>query len=301
MSVYNGGRHLEAAVNSVLGQTFSDFEFIIIDDGSRDGSAAKLAGFAERDSRIRLVARENRGLTVSLNEGLALARADLIARMDADDVADAQRLDRQVERMRQDASLVALGTWAQCIEDTGLPVFQWRTPATHEGIDGAHIRGETGNIIHPTAMMRREAVAKVGGYNAKYETAQDLDLWLRLAEMGRLSNLPELLLKYRLTLQAVTQAKRRRQEADATEAIRSARERRGLPPITREIDDRFLSSAPEILLDRWIIAAVSERHFHTAGVLALRLIRLKPISPASWRRALAVLWRQFHARRLVSK
>src|SRR4051794_24772902 len=100
LAVYNGGRYLRAAVDSILTQTFTDFEFIIIDDGSTDGSLATLREFAQRDPRINLVSRPNKGLTVTLNEGIALARGEFLARMDADDIALPQRFEKQIAYLR---------------------------------------------------------------------------------------------------------------------------------------------------------------------------------------------------------
>jgi hypothetical protein len=144
-------------------------------------------------------------------------------------------------------------------------------------------------------MLRRCAVEQIGGYDLAFETAQDLDLWLRLAECGTLANLPETLLDYRMGLGAITQRRRQRQEVDATEAVRRARARRQLPAITRNLDPKSLDASPEVLLDRWIISAVCENHLHTARVLGLRLLRLRPGSLTAWRRLTGVMLRSLRA------
>jgi glycosyltransferase involved in cell wall biosynthesis len=291
MSVYNGGSQLPAAMESILRQTVQDLEFIVINDGSRDDTLECLRHYARTDPRLRVISRNNCGLTASLNEGLRLARGEFVARMDADDRASPERLARQTEAMQQDPELVAIGSWARCIEESGHPVFTWRTPERHEEIDARHVSGEPGALIHPTAVIRRTALIRAQGYDESFETAQDLDLWLRLAESGRLANLPEPLLDYRLGLHAITQRRRVRQETDVTEAIRRARLRRGLPPIDRRVDPVYLETSPESVLHRWITMALRERQFRTARILGLRLIRAKPGSLASWRRMAGVLWR----------
>ncbi|MCK6499526.1 MAG: glycosyltransferase [Nitrospira sp.] len=291
MGVHNGRRHLPLAVESILRQSRTDFEFIIVDDGSQDGAREILEEFAGKDPRIRLVSRDHRGLTVSLNEGLRLAQGELIARMDADDVARVDRLAKQANAFQLDPELVAMGSWALCIEDAGRPVFTWRPPRSHEEIDADHIAGRTGRLIHPTAMMRRAAVDAVGGYDETFETAQDLDLWLRLAERGRLANLTEPLLDYRLGLGAVTQRRRERQLRDALNAVARARTRRGLPPLTGEVDPIHQTASTEAFLSRWITLAINENHLAAARALSFRLVRTCPNSKAAWRRLASVLFR----------
>ena len=117
MPVYNAAHYVAGAVESILGQTFREFEFVIVDDGSIDGSTQILKRFAERDSRIRLIRRENRGLVASLNEGIEAARGEFIARMDADDIALPERLARQLESLRCNHDVVAVGTQVQRIDE----------------------------------------------------------------------------------------------------------------------------------------------------------------------------------------
>ena len=148
LPVFNGIRHLREAVDSILGQTFADFEFIIIDDGSTDDSAKTLQQYAQVDSRIRLVSRPNKGLTVTLNEGVGMASAPLLARMDADDIALPQRLEKQTAYMREHPDCVLLGSAVTLIDPEGLPIRQMCSEQTHEEIDYAHLnRGWP--IVHP--------------------------------------------------------------------------------------------------------------------------------------------------------
>jgi len=209
MSVYNGRPFLETAVESILDQTFADFEFIIIDDGSSDGSTALLREYAEQDERIRLFEQQNVGVTASLNRGLREVRGEYIARMDADDVCHPERLEKQVAYLGRHPNCVAVGGQALLINEEGEPI---RCSGASPGSDGrGRMKGLKQDhrsienelldggwpLLQPAVTMRREAVEDVGGYDERFEQNQDHDLFLKLAEVGRLSNLSSTVLKYR--------------------------------------------------------------------------------------------------------
>ncbi|WP_129126149.1 glycosyltransferase [Geomonas oryzae] len=198
MPVYNGARYLREALDSILAQSFTDFELLVIDDGSTDGSPELVASC--EDARIRLVRRErNMGLIATLNQGLELARADLVARMDADDVACPHRLERQVAEFRERPGLVLLGSDLEIIDAAGVPIGYEPKPVDDVGLKLA--LSVICAIGHPTVVFRREAVLKVGGYREEFHAAEDYDLWTRLAVEGEFRNLPVPLLKYRINPQ----------------------------------------------------------------------------------------------------
>lgn len=207
MAVHNVGGYLEEAVDSILAQTLRDFEFIIVDDGSSDGSGAWLEEKALEDARIRLVRQENAGLTPSLNRGVALARGEFIARMDGDDIADPERLGRQVEFLRSRPDVVCCGTFVIYVDHKGRPLFRRKLPCSHEEIERCHLGDWGGFIVHPTAMVRKRALEEARGYDESFLKTQDYDLWMRLARIGKLANIPEYLLKYRYHSAGITQAK----------------------------------------------------------------------------------------------
>ena len=190
MSVYNGEKYLRPAIESILNQTFSDFEFIIIDDGSTDESAAIINSY--NDARIRLIQQENKGLTLALNVGLRAARGKYIARMDADDISHPSRLARQLAYLSQHSEVGVLGTAVQIIDDSGNASGKSRYPTSHEVIRWHLCFNDP--IMHPTVMMRRGVVIRAGGYNADMVTAQDYDLWRRLSNVTRLANMNDVLL-----------------------------------------------------------------------------------------------------------
>jgi len=229
MAVHNGSRFLEEAVESILNQTLRDFEFIIINDGSSDGSGQILEMYSSMDKRIRLFHQDKQGLTKSLNTGIQLSSAELIARMDADDVSAPKRLQTQVEYLSNHSDVVCLGAQALKIDNDGDPLFPWNVPLEHDEIVDELLCGTGGQIIHPLFLVRREALKKVGGYNEKYLYAQDYDLLLRLADIGLLANLPEVLLSYRIHCSGATFAKRKEQQIYALIACLNAHDRRSTP------------------------------------------------------------------------
>ncbi|MBT0667244.1 glycosyltransferase [Novosphingobium profundi] len=198
MSVYNAERFLADAIDSVLGQSFADFEFLIVDDGSTDGSADIICAYAGRDARIRPVIRENRGLIASLNELLERAQAPLFARMDADDVCLPERFGAQHTFLEAHPDYGVVGTWTLDIDEAGKP---YRLHGRDHPVDHASfleaIEKDQPLICHPAAMMRRDVVRSVGGYHAAFRHCEDYDLWLRLASVTRLGNIPERLVRYR--------------------------------------------------------------------------------------------------------
>lgn len=196
MSVYNAERHLADAIRSILNQTFTDFEFLIVDDGSRDSSAAIMDAFAVSDPRIRVIRQENRGLIVSLNRMLDEARAPLVARMDADDISLPTRFERQIAFLSEHTDHGVVGTNTHELDEDGT-VFECSDlhPLDHPSI--ATAMEHRSPICHPSVLMRREAILAAGGYRPPYVHCEDYDLWLRLLDRTRLANLPDRLLLYR--------------------------------------------------------------------------------------------------------
>jgi glycosyltransferase involved in cell wall biosynthesis len=195
LPVRNGARYLGLAAGSILAQTFSDLELLVVDDGSEDATPAILARMAQADPRVRVLSGPPLGLVAALNRGLHAAASSFIARMDADDVAWPDRLARQMALLTSEADVVAVGTGWRVVDADGTARRVVRPPASPDAIRAALRRSNP--IAHPTVLMRREAVLAVGGYRAAFRQAQDLDLWLRLAEHHDLRNVPEPLLDLR--------------------------------------------------------------------------------------------------------
>jgi len=193
MPVYNGESYLCEAIESVLGQTFENFEFLIINDGSTDSSEEIIRSYP--DERIQLIQQCNRGLVESLNRGLQSARGTYIARMDADDISDPSRLEQEIKLFLSHPSLSVVGTSIKRIDPGGrfLKVDYYLA-------NDAEIRQEMllhNPFAHGSVMMRRDFALQAGGYRSEYWPAEDYDLWRRMAGFGELANILEPLYLYR--------------------------------------------------------------------------------------------------------
>jgi len=195
LPVHDGAPWLAAALGSVQAQSFTDWELLAIDDGSSDGSRAILEAFAAADPRIIVTSRPNRGLAATLQEGIERARGELVALMNADDVAHPDRLARQAPFMKAHPHVAALGTQTRLLVDGVATAVESRLPLDPGGC--RRLLETAPPLAHPTVMLRRSAVLAVGGYRTR-AVVEDWDLWFRLAERHDLANLPEVLLDYRL-------------------------------------------------------------------------------------------------------
>ena len=197
LPVYNTEAYVREAVESILAQSFTDFELIAIDDGSTDGSGAILRELAARDARIILIEQPNDGAASARNKGLEMARADLIALMDADDVAMPERFALQHARMVQEPELAVLGSFIRVMDKAGDIIRLGEYPLTPEAA-ARHLEHNECPVANPAVMMRRDAVLKAGGYRKAFSSyAEDYDLWLRMSDLGyAIANLPQLLLNY---------------------------------------------------------------------------------------------------------
>ena len=228
MPVRDGERFLQEAIDSVNAQSFSDFELIAIDDGSRDSTPEILAEAVRRDPRIVVLSKGPIGFATALNLGVAESRASLIARLDADDIAMPERLARQVATLQQEPSLGLLGGFAETIDENGRTLGIRRPPASHEALLAALARDNP--FIHSTVMFRADLVHALGGYRAAIEVAEDYDLWLRMAERMRIANLPETLVRYRVHQQSLTGRGEVRMAFSVRLARRAATERQAGRP-----------------------------------------------------------------------
>jgi glycosyltransferase involved in cell wall biosynthesis len=223
MAVHDGERHVGEAVRSVLDQTLRDFELLIVEDGSRDGTRAVLDGFD--DARIRIVANErNLGLTPSLNVGLRESRGVYVARMDADDVSLPERLARQVAFLDAHPECAMVATWVERIAENGSALGVVRAPTGSEEIRRYLRQGNC--IAHGSVLLRRDAVEEAGGYHEDMEPAEDYDLWLRLIERREVACLPEVLYRWRENPGGISASRAREQVEAARRARRRARARR---------------------------------------------------------------------------
>jgi len=282
MTVFNGEQYLRKSVESVLAQTFADFEFIIIDDGSTDGSPAILREYATRDSRVRVIIRPNTGMTRALNEGIALARGTFIARMDADDASLPQRFEKQVAYLLSHPDCVLLGSQVMLIDPDGDPIGPKRnTGYTHEEI--LHSLLDKGwPMIHPAVMIRADALRAIGGYDEQWRTNQDHDLFTRLAEVGRIANLTDVLLEYRQHFGSVSFTKGREQEETLLAILRAAHERRGIP-MPAHLKPEPRGQTPGECHREWSWLALKSDNLPTARKNARAAVLREPFCADSWK------------------
>jgi glycosyltransferase involved in cell wall biosynthesis len=195
MPFYNASNFLSEAVNSILGQSMKNFELIIINDASTDSSDNIIKNL--KDKRIRYVHNKNRkGIVFNLNRGIELAQADLLARMDGDDVAHPQRFEKQFKFMQSHPKISLVGSYAEMIDENGKSLGKIIKPTAHEDIQ--RVCFFYGPFIHPSVMYRKKAVVEAGRYREQYELTEDVDLFLRMIYEDNLTaNIPELLLRYR--------------------------------------------------------------------------------------------------------
>jgi glycosyltransferase involved in cell wall biosynthesis len=248
MSVYNGLPYLAEAVRGILSQTYADFEFIIIDDASTDGTWAELRAYAAEDGRIILLQNSrNQGYTRSLNRGLEAASGEFIARQDADDISRPDRFARQIAFLEDHPEIGLLGTLPDFIDSTGaaVPPSPRVLKTDNESLQADLLDGN--GIWHGSVLIRRGLLKTVGHYEPDLEPAEDYDLWLRLAEVTGIANLPERLYCYRLHDSSESQRRRAVQIRNKASALERAIRRRyaGQPPadVTRLLGRDYLRAA----------------------------------------------------------
>ena len=204
LPVYNAGEHLAAAVESVLAQTFADFELLAVNDGSTDGSGEVLARHAATDARVRVIDQPNRGLIEVLNRGIREARGEWVARMDADDVCLPRRLERQMAYLADHPEVALLGGWVATIDEEGRTLADVVPfPVTHDEL-WATVGRRPWVMCHPAVVFRKDAAVDVGGYDPAYKHAEDAEFFARLMTKYKAHTLPEVVLKYRLRRGAVS-------------------------------------------------------------------------------------------------
>jgi glycosyltransferase involved in cell wall biosynthesis len=202
MPVYNGGSMLAPAIESVLAQTFTDFEFIIINDGSTDDTESTIRGF--NDPRIQILDQPNRGIVASLNRGLQVAKGTYIARMDADDLSRPERLARQVAYLDAHPEVAVVGTAFAYLDESGREIGFEAVLLRNIDIQRHLFLGNP--FGHSSIMARRDAIRETEGYRDSWWPAEDYDLWRRIARSHELANLPEPLYAYRASAGGISAA-----------------------------------------------------------------------------------------------
>ena len=290
LPVYNAERYLDEALRSVLGQTFEDFECLVIDDGSTDSTPELIQSFARGDRRVRPLRLAHSGIVEALNIGLQSARGQLLARMDADDVCRPHRFARQVQWFAEHPECVAIGSWVLLTDPYGSDLNEVQPALTHEQIEADLLKANGWAMFHPTVMMRREPVMTVGGYRREYQWSEDIDLFLRLAEVGKLANIPEVLLRYRQHYDSVNRTRRAVQMQINRRLLNETYHRRGLGPLPGHVPEEYPTFTSFELARAWGWQALTNRNWKAARRHALAAIKAGPLKYHSWTLAYRSVW-----------
>jgi glycosyltransferase involved in cell wall biosynthesis len=195
MSVYNAEQYLDEAILSILNQTYSNFEFIIINDGSTDNSLKIIEKYIDNDKRIILISRENKGLIYSLNEGIDRAKGKYIARMDADDISLKNRFKEQINFMEKHSEIGACGTWIEIFGSNRKPKI-WKLAINSEMLYTGLLFSVP--MAHPSSMIRKSILTKYKlQYNKNFKNAEDYKLWIDMSQYTKYANIPKVLFRYR--------------------------------------------------------------------------------------------------------
>ncbi len=285
MCVRNGKRYVEAAVRSLLVQTFRDFELIVIDDGSTDATPGILDQLAQADERVRVVHQDPRGIPASANHGLSLARGQYIARQDSDDLSHPDRLACEVEYLEAHPQVVCVSGYVQMMDARGRTLTTLKVATEHERIEDEMLRGHC-SIWHTMSMMRRDALQQVGGYDENFPLAEDIELFLRLSEIGRVANLPRAVGKYRLHGGGVSETRRQQEQDLCRMAVEKASARRGIASRFEAHQD-WRPGADAASRLRFTCQygwwAFNSGHKSTAMIYGLKAIGMQPWSAQAWK------------------
>lgn len=228
MGVYNAARHLESTIDSVLTQEGVELEFVVVDDGSTDGTAEMLDRLARADPRLRVLYQPNAGLTRALIRGCQQAKAPLIARQDASDVSLPGRLRLQSEVFRLHPQLAFVSCATEYVDDSGAFLYvnvgsgEAATPI--DAVDLSRRHGmRDGPSHHGAAMFRRDTYERAGGYRAEFYYGQDWDLWYRLAELGQFCSLPQVLYRAQIGVHDISSNRKPQQEQLARASLEALR------------------------------------------------------------------------------
>jgi GT2 family glycosyltransferase len=299
MPVFNTLRYVGDALASIQNQSFTDFELIVLDDGSTDGSTRILKEFAALEPRMRLLQQPNEGLIASRNRLLAEALGEFVAWMDSDDLSHPDRLMRQISAFEADDRLVCLGTNIMVVDPDGLPLGTEEYPQLHEAIRSQQMLG--GGLRFPSTVVRRTHAMAAGGFRNPFRMGEDFDFLLRVAERGRIGNLAEFLYVYRqhLSSTCAAQGPNWSRYRDiilelASERLESGNDRlqRGEPVTLPETSSNETRKFVPIILVDWARRALNAGDRTRAFRYTLKAIWAAPFQQLAWRHLAKLILRR---------
>jgi len=289
LPIYNGEAYLKQAIDSVLNQTFKDFELLLLNDGSTDSSEEIIDVYLKKDKRCKKFSWQNQGLIKTLNTGIEKAQGEIIFRMDADDICHPERFEKQFQYLESHPDCVALGSRVLLIDEDGMPIKVFSVPIDHEEIDRENFRGGGAAIVHPSVVMRKDALINTGGYRDKYIHAEDIDLFLRLAEQGTIKNLSDILLEYRQHSLSIGYAKRNEQINSIRTAIKDTRLRRGIVLKSNIINEPLIETDQAQIYRKWAWWALQGGNKKTARKYLLKVLYANPFNKKNIKLFLCVM------------
>ncbi len=276
---------MDETIKSILTQSLSDFEFLVIDDGSTDNSLEILIDYSKQDARIRLISRENRGLGNTQHELVNFSRGEFIAQLDQDDIAMPNRLELQVNFLKKNPKVVAVGGAYQLIDGANRYLTTLTPPQGNAEIQKLILSGHSA-IAHSSVMMRSELLKSIGSYDPSFSLAMDLDLWLRLGEAGELANLADVLIKYRLHDRSASEKVGLEQRREARRACENAWRRRNVMG-TFTAEELWRPGPDSASRHKFMLKygwwAWNSRQRKTAAFYGWQAIKLMPFSLAGWK------------------
>lgn len=258
LPTHNATPHVRGALRSLIDQTFADFEVLVVDDGSTDGTRETVDSF--EDDRIRLLTRNETGLASALNHGIEAARGEYVARQDADDRSATERFERQVTFLDAHPSVAMVGTGARLVTETGADAGR-RHVLARPTVEDLEVRNR---FVHGSVMMRASALRTVGGYDELFDVSEDYDLWLRLAAEYSVRNLDESLYLLRLRTESVYASR-----LEASKLYGRYATQRAKNALSNNLEERIASEGIEALYDHFSTAEQGAYH----ADLGLELLR----------------------------
>lgn len=288
---FNAEQFLEKSISSVLSSTYQNFELIAVDDGSTDSTNEIIRLFKARDARLVLHEQPNSGIVIALNNALNLAQGKYAARMDADDICIPDRFEKQIAFLEANPSVLVVGGHGYLIDEDDDLISPISVVLDHDSIDSDLInKFNSRAMIHPAAMFRTKQIQELGGYREEFICAEDLDLFLRVAEHGKLANLDSVVIHYRKHGNSVTDTRALLQRRNAMRAANEARLRRGIPTVS--YSEPALVANTENSLNRYYstaVAALSNGWRRTAIKYLKKMVKEYGITKHSVKLALRLL------------
>jgi glycosyltransferase involved in cell wall biosynthesis len=283
MPVYNGARYLRQTLASLRWQTFDDWEAVCVNDGSTDESLNILRQFADADPRFRIIDQANQGIVAALNAGIHSARCPWIARIDSDDVALPNRLATQWQYVQQHPDIVVVGSYMLFTDDEGYPLCTQCYDTEHAEIERTLLDGSAGGFGHPSVLIHRDTLFQAGLYRREFEWVEDIDLWLRMVRLGRVANIPRVLMHYRQHEQSVCWNRRELQHERLHRLLTLARIERGLVPEHQSLAPPKPARKQSSAAGKWARRAARSGYYHSAWRHWRRQFAAEPWSILTWR------------------